>query len=94
MKYAIRTILAAATVAAAYYFTPSAPGKDIQAVELEQQYECMIDSELMRGDAETYAKPSRRLSRFFNGVANASNPPQHAKCRIPRQPGNKQKRLG
>ena len=52
MKYAIRTILAAATVAAAYYFTPSAPGKDIQAVELEQQYECMIDSELMRGDAE------------------------------------------
>ena len=52
MKYAIRTILAAATVAAAYYFTPSAHGKDIQAVELEQQYECMIDSELMRGDAE------------------------------------------
>ncbi len=39
MKYAIRAILAAATVAAAYYFTPSAPGKDIQAVELEQQYE-------------------------------------------------------
>ncbi len=37
MTYAIRTILAAATVAAACYFTPSAPGKDIQAVELEQQ---------------------------------------------------------
>ena len=52
MTYAIKTILAASAIAAAYYFTPSAPGKDIQAVELEQQYECMIDSELMRGDAE------------------------------------------
>lgn len=51
MKYAIRTILAAATVAAAYYFTPSAPGKDIQAVELEQQYE-QADYDFMRGDAE------------------------------------------
>ena len=37
MTYAIRTILAASAIAAAYYFTPSAPGKDIQAVELEQQ---------------------------------------------------------
>ena len=51
MTYAIRTILAAATVAAACYFTPSAPGKDIQAVELEQQYE-QADYDFMRGDAE------------------------------------------
>lgn len=53
MKYAIRTILAAATIAAAFSFAESEPEKDIQAVEIEQQYERMSDSEIMRGDAES-----------------------------------------
>lgn len=52
MKYAIRTILAAATIAAAFSFADSEPEKDIQAAEIEQQYECMPDEVKVMGDAE------------------------------------------
>ena len=52
MEYAIRTILAATTIATAFSFAEIEPEKDSRAVELEQQYERMSDSEIMRGDAE------------------------------------------
>ena len=52
MKYAIRTILVAAAVTAAFSFASNEPEKDIQAIELEKQYARMSDLEIMRGDAE------------------------------------------